>query len=593
MSKNNPKSKINYMEKHYFKRDNFSDLKEMIYTVGKKYYGKTAFKLKDNAGQIYNVSYFEFLKDVEALGTALITNGFKDKFIAIVGKNSYRWAVSYLAACIVGIVVPIDKELKVADMIKFLNDSNSSVILGDSVYLEEIKKNSDMLKNNLVYIDFNKESSGSDNVLSFNHFKTTGLYNTETSYDTSFSDIKINPDDMHFLLFTSGTTGNSKGVCLSHRNICSNIFSIGSIVKVDTHTEIMSILPIHHTYECTLGFLLVISSGGTISYLEGYKHLSQNLNEYKPNIFLSVPLILDKLHANILKTLKSSLPNKYFEKDPEKHIMDKLPFFLKPIVKSKIKKALGGNLQKIIVGASPISPELIESLNKFGITVLNGYGLTECSPLVAGNNDFFVNKSSVGLPIPNVEYKINNPDENGIGEILVKGPNVMLGYYNNEEETNKVLKDGWFYTGDLGKIDDEGWLYITGRLKNVIITKNGKNVYPEEIEFLLDNDEFILESLVLGRLDKKTKETYVKANIIPDLDSIKAFLHIEEDKNVSDKKVFEIISNSVKKINNSLPLFKHIKEFSIKNNEFEKTTTNKIKRFGKNLEDNDSDDNDN
>ena len=331
MNKSNPKSKINYMEKHYFKRDDFSDLKEMIYTVGKKYAGKTAFKLKDNAGQIYNVSYFEFLKDVESLGTALISYGLKDKFIAVVGKNSYKWAVSYLAACIVGVVVPIDKELKVNDMITFLNDSNSSVILGDSRYLEEIKANDNLLNNqNLIYIDFNKESSNTDNVLSFNHFKTTGQYNKETSYDTSFENIKINPDEMHFLLFTSGTTGNSKGVCLSHRNICSNIFSIGSIVKVDTHTEIMSILPIHHTYECTLGFLLVISSGGTISYLESYKHLPQNLNEYKPNIFLSVPLILDKLHANILKTLKNSLPKKYFENNPQKHIMDNLPLFLFP-----------------------------------------------------------------------------------------------------------------------------------------------------------------------------------------------------------------------------------------------------------------------
>ena len=590
MNKSNPKSKINYMEKHYFKRDDFSDLKEMIYTVGKKYAGKTAFKLKDNAGQIYNVSYFEFLKDVESLGTALISYGLKDKFIADVRKNSYKWAVSYLAACIVGVVVPIDKELKVNDMITFLNDSNSSVILGDSRYLEEIKANDNLLNNqNLIYIDFNKESSNTDNVLSFNHFKTTGQYNKETSYDTSFENIKINPDEMHFLLFTSGTTGNSKGVCLSHRNICSNIFSIGSIVKVDTHTEIMSILPIHHTYECTLGFLLVISSGGTISYLESYKHLPQNLNEYKPNIFLSVPLILDKLHTNILKSLENSLPKKYFEKNPEKHIMDKLPFILKPIVKSKIKKALGGNIQKIIVGASPISPELIDSLNKFGITVLNGYGLTECSPLVAGNNDFFVNKASVGLPIPNVEYKISNPDENGVGEIVVKGPNVMLGYYKNEEETSKVLKDGWFYTGDLGKIDDEGWLYITGRSKNVIITKNGKNVYPEEIEFLLDNDEFILESLVVGRFNKENKETYVKANIIPNMDNIKSSLNVDENSNVSDKKIFEIISASVKKVNKLLPQFKHIKEFSIKNNEFEKTTTNKIKRFGKNLEDNEND----
>ena len=579
---NKSSSKISYMEKHYFKRDNFSDLKEMIYTVSEKYKNKTAFRLKDSAGQIYNVSYFEFLKDVEAIGTSLINNGFKDKFIAVVGKNSYKWSVSYLAASIVGIVVPIDKELTAPDMITFLNASNSSVILGDSIYLKEIQNNEEKLNNSLVYVDFNKESSNNSNILSYNNLKTTGLYSVENNYDTSFKDIKLNPDDMHFLLFTSGTTGNSKGVCLSHKNICSNVFSIGSIVKVNTKTEIMSILPIHHTYECTLGYLLVVSSGGTISYLEGYKYLAKNLAEYKPNIFLSVPLILDKLHNNILKTLKTSLPKKYFEKNPEKHIMDKVPFFFKPIIKKKIKTSLGGNLKQIIVGASPISPELIESLNKFGLTILNGYGLTECSPLVAGNNDFFVNKESVGLPIPNVTYKIANPNEDGIGEIIVKGPNVMLGYFNNEKETNKVIKNGWFYTGDLGKIDDEGWLYITGRLKNIIITKNGKNVYPEEIEYLLDNDEFISESLVLGRLNKNNNETYIKANIIPDIDKIKETLN---KKVITDKEVFEIIDKSVKKVNELLPQFKHIKEFTIKNNEFEKTTTNKIKRFGKNMTD--------
>ena len=384
---------------------------------------------------------------------------------------------------------------------------------------------------------------------------------------------------MHFLLFTSGTTGKAKGVCLSHRNICSNITSVGNIVKVSTKTSIMSILPIHHTYECTLGFLLVTASGGTISYCEGLRYIAQNLNEYKPNIILSVPLLLENVHKKIMQTLKNSLPEKYFKED--KHIMDTLPFYLKFIVKKKILKSLGGNLTKLIVGAAPLNPSLVYSFEKFGITVLSGYGLTECSPLVAGNNDFFHKAESCGLPIPKVEFKINEPNEEGIGEIIAKGPNVMLGYYKDEKETNKVLKNGWFYTGDLGKIDEQGYLYITGRCKNLIIAKNGKNIYPEELETLLDQEEFVLESLVTGRLDSKTKETYVKAQIKPNLETIKTYLQKEQP---TQEEIFELIDKSVKNVNSKIPNFKHIREFKIKNNEFEKTTTQKIKRFGSNME---------
>ncbi len=566
-----------FMEKHYYPRTDYKDLKEMLYDISEKYSNQTAFKLKDSIGHIYNVSYFQFKKDVEALGISLINNGFKNKKIAVIGKNSYQWAVSYLAACIVGIVVPIDKELHTDDVINFLNISESSIILGDSKNLNGIVDNKEKLNNSLTFVNFDLDVNN-DIFRSFDSFKSSGLYNLE-NYSNDFKNIIINPDEMHFLLFTSGTTGNAKGVCLSHRNICSNITSVGNIVKVSKSTSILSILPIHHTYECTLGFLLVTSSGGTISYCDGLRYIPQNLKEYKPNIILSVPLLLESIHKKIIKTLKSSLPKKYFSED--KHIMDSLPFYMKFIVKKKIIDSLGGNLKKIIVGAAPINASLIESFGKFGIEVLSGYGLTECSPLVAGNNDFFNKSTSCGLPIPNVVYKIDNPNEEGIGEIVVKGPNVMLGYYKNEKETNKVLKDGWFYTGDLGKIDEDGYLYITGRCKNIIIAKNGKNIYPEEIESLLDNDEFILESLVSGRLDNNSRETYVKAQIKPDIETIKNYL--KKDKPLSSE-IFEIINNSVKSINSKLPNFKHIREFKIRDNEFEKTTTQKIKRFGNNME---------
>ncbi len=568
-------SLIDYMEKHYFKRNDFNTLQEMLYWVGEKYANETAFVLKDKSGYLYNVSYFNFVKDVESVGISLINNGFSGKKIAIIGKNSYKWAVTYLAACIVGVVVPIDKELHSDEIINFLNISESSVVLGDNKYVSEIFKNKSSLRNNTFFVNFDLKSNN-DFYFGFDAFKNSGLYNLENDLNP-FSRIKLDPDDMHFLLFTSGTTGNSKGVCLSHRNICSNIFSVGSIVKVDTSTSILSILPIHHTYECTLGFLLVISSGGKISFCEGLRYISDNIKEYKPNIILSVPLLLENVHKKIMASLKEALPEKYFKKN--KHIMDAIPFFMRPIVKKKILKSLGGNLKKIIVGAAPIDPEILESLNKFGILVLSGYGLTECSPLVAGNNDFFHNFHAVGLPIPNVEFKIDSPNEDGIGEILVKGPNVMLGYYKNDAANKKSFSDGYFRTGDLGKVDEQGYLYITGRCKSVIITKNGKNVYPEELEELLNRHEAISESLVTGDFDKKTNDTVVKAQIIPNLDFIKNKIKAPSKEDISN-----FIRSAIKTVNSKLPSFKHIKDFTIRNKDFEKTTTQKIKRFGKNVE---------
>ena len=566
---------ISYMEKHYFSRKDFSTLKEMIYYVGNEYSDKPAFILKDSSGYPYTVSYFNFLKDVEAIGISLINNGFSNKKIAVIGRNSYKWAISYLAASIVGIVVPIDKELHSDDVINFINISEASVILGDDKYLANLYNFPQKINHKIDFINFDFKTN-TDKFYGFDTFRSSGLYNLENDQNP-FKNIKVDPDEMHFLLFTSGTTGNSKGVCLSHRNICSNIFSVGSIVKVDTTTSILSILPIHHTYECTLGFLLVVSSGGSIAFCDGFKHLANNFLEYSPNIILSVPLLLEKLHKKIYKALQASLPEKYFKTG--KHIMDSVPFFMRPFIRRKIIKSFGGRLKKIIVGASAIDPKLLESFNKFGILVLSGYGLTECSPLVAGNNDFFHNFASAGLPIPNVEFIIDSPNEDGVGEILVKGPNVMLGYYNNPEATNDTFKDGYFKTGDLGKIDEEGWLYITGRCKSVIITKNGKNVYPEELEEILNKNDYIEESLVTGKFNENRDDTVVTALIVPNMEKIK-----KKIKKPSKEDIANIINTAIKTINEKLPNFKHIKNVAIREKEFEKTTTQKIKRFGSNLE---------
>lgn len=399
--------------------------------------------------------------------------------------------------------------------------------------------------------------------------------------NNDFENIKINPDEMKILLFTSGTTGNSKAVMLSHKNICSNIISVASIVKVDNSTSVLSILPLHHTYECTLGFLLVLYGGGTIAYCEGLRYITKNIQEYKPTFILCVPLLLENVYKKMIKTLKTSLPIKYTEN--ENQIIENIPFYLKVIVKRKIKKSLGGRIKTFIVGAAAIKPEIVENFSKLGIKVLQGYGLTECSPLVAGNNDFYYKAASCGMPIPNVEYKIDNPNEKGIGEIIVKGPNVMLGYYENEEATKKVLKDGWFYTGDLGYIDEEKFLYIAGRSKNMILTKNGENIYPEEIENILNDNDLIEESLVIGASNGKD-DVQVKAKIFPNIEAIKEYLG---NKIPTKEDISRVLTDVVKKANEKLPNFKHIKSFKIMDEDFERTTTNKVKRFGKNVEDED------
>lgn len=564
------------LEKKHHKTPYISDLKDLLYKSAERYTNRYAYRLKDKNGNIYGVTYQKFKEDVVSLGTYLLSCGLKDKKIAVIGKNSYQWAVSYYAAVIIGIVVPIDKELHVDDITNFLNVSDSKCMLGDEKYLHLAQNETSKLKNpEILFVNFDsKENSEKDS--SWEACIKAGKELLEKG-DTSFDEIQIDPDAMHILLFTSGTTGSAKGVCLSHKNICSNIMSTYGIVKVKRNDQVLSILPIHHTYECTLGFSLVLYSGACISYCEGLKYINKNIEEFKPSIILCVPLLLEKMYKKIETTVSKALPEKYTKKE---NFIDKLPFYLKIIVKRKVRNTLGGRLRAFIVGAAPLNPNLVTGFLTLGMRSLQGYGLTECSPLVAGNNDFYLKPDAVGLPIPNVEYKINEPNEEGIGEILVKGPNVMLGYYQDEEATNRVLKDGWFYTGDLGKIDEDGWLYITGRLKTVIVTKNGKNIYPEEIEHYLNKNPLISEALVSGIQADKDDETYVNAQILPNVEAIKEYL---KGTVPQKEEINAIMKDIVSSVNEKLPNYKHIKSFKIRDEEFEKTTTQKIKRYGKNL----------
>ena len=562
------------LKKKYHNTEEVTNFKQMLYRSGDIYRSRTAFKLKDKDGNIISISYEHFKNDIVHLGTSLIEKGFLNKKIAVIGKNSYKWSVSYLAASIVGIVVPIDKELHTDDIINFMNVSQTVCILGDNKNLDKVCENIHKVENpDTIFVSFDKN----DTKNSFDNLLQQGKISYENG-KTDFDKIEVDPDELRILLFTSGTTGNAKGVCLSQRNICSNLLSTYGIVKVKRSDLFFSVLPLHHTYECTLGFLLPIYSGASICHCEGLRHITENLGEFHPSVILCVPLLLENVHKNIIKNLNKSLPKKYIKEDSNPYY--DLPFYLKKIVKTKVKNTLGGRLRVFIVGAASCNPDIIADFKALNLPTLQGYGLTECSPLVAGNTDFFQKDDSAGLPIPNVEYKIDNPNNEGVGEIIVKGPNVMLGYYEDDEKTKQTIIDGWFHTGDLGKIDDNGYLYITGRCKSVIVTKNGKNIYPEEVEYYLNDNPLISEALVLGIQKEDDDETYINAQIYPNIEAITEYL---KGSVPTKEEIWKLISDVVSSVNKKLPNYKHIKSFGIRDKEFEKTTTKKIKRYGDNM----------
>lgn len=393
-----------------------------------------------------------------------------------------------------GVVVPIDKELCGEDIRLFLDEADCKAVIGDIKTLAKL--DGDALEGRLVV-----KMKSDDETVSIARLVREGNERREKGAD-AFGTLEIDPDALRVLLFTSGTTGSAKGVCLSQGNICANIVSVSGMVKIRPNEHVLSILPLHHTYECTLDFLTILYSGACISYADSLRYVYKNISEYHPSHPRSGAAAAGKNRQQAggfdPRRPAGVLQDPHRRAQPDRDVRA-LPAPLRLLVRRKVKNAFGGRLSKIIVGAAPIAPDTVDCLCALGIRTMQGYGLTECAPLVAGNNDFFLKSDAVGLPIPGVEIRIDDPDEEGVGEITVRGPNVMLGYYNDAAATDAVLRGGWFYTGDLGRFDDEGWLYITGRKKNVIITKNGKNIYPEELEYRLNANGVIDESLADGR----------------------------------------------------------------------------------------------
>ena len=551
------------------------DIKHMFDTSVELYGDNTAFYSKDVPGGEYRqITYKEAKEDVDALGTALIAMGLKGKPIGIIGDNSYRWAIAYLAvACGTGIVVPLDKELPASELEELVSMGEVECIIFSKKFeqiFKDVKSKGSTKLSHLISMD---AADHTDEVLSYVKAQESGKELVKEG-NREFIDAVIERDTMNILLFTSGTTGLSKGVMLSHGNIVEDLMASPTLLWVGQDDIFFSVLPIHHTYECTCGFLMPLYRGASVAYCEGLKHILKNLSEVKPTMFLTVPLIMESIYKRIWNQARKSGADKKLRTLLKiNRTTRKLGINLVP---KKITDVFGGRMRIMICGGAAIDPGILDGIQDFGIMALQGYGLTECAPICALNPDVNPKSKSAGYIPPGFDLKIDNPDpETGIGEICAWGPNIMMGYFKNEEATKEVLKDGWFYTGDLGYMDEDNFVYITGRKKNVIITKNGKNVYPEEIEYYLGRIPYVSESLVWGKDSEDGKDTLISANIRIDEDAVTEAL----GEGFTDEQALSLLWQEVDKLNEEMPYFKRVKKMDIRKSEFEKTTGKKIKRF--------------
>ena len=551
------------------------DLKDMLDSSVELYGEKAAFLSKPkNQTDYVPITYKQYKKDVDAFGTALISLGLKGGKIALIGENRYEWSISYLAVVNgTGIIVPLDKELPTNEIDLLIDRSKADAI----IYSGNVKEKIELLNkkdSSLKYFISMDADQDNGNILSFDLLLKKG-HELLKEGNREFIDASIDENAMNMLLFTSGTTDTSKAVMLSHKNIVENLMNMCSMLYIDEKDTFLSILPIHHTYECTCGFLCQLYRGCTIAYCEGLRHITKNLKESKCTIMLGVPLVFESMYRHIMgQAIKSKGEKKVKFALNLSNFLRKIKIDIRRKIFSQIHEALGGHIRMFISGAAGIDPQIAKGFRELGIKLVQGYGLTECAPIVALNRDICYKDEAAGLPLPNLEVAIDDPDEDGIGEIKCKGSSIMLGYYEDPEATAEVMKDGWFYTGDSGFIDKDGFVHITGRKKNVIITGNGKNVFPEELETLLNRSPYIKESLVFGK-GQTDGETVICAKIVPDKEKI------DEDINnntAPGATVHEIIDKEIKRINKSVVSYKYVKEFSLQEEEFVKTTTKKIKR---------------
>lgn len=558
----------------YYEVKKIRNLKEMLNGACKEFSDRTAFVVKKKGDDKYTeIKYSQLLKDVNALGTALIDIGFKDKNIAVIGENRYEWCISYLATVNgVGTIVPLDKELPESEIESLLERSNATAIIYSGKKSEQIENIKNRKATSVKYYITMEDDKEAEYSLTKLIERGRKLLKNK---DKRYTNREIDEKAAKIMLFTSGTTDKSKAVLLSHKNIVSDMLSACGNILIVPEDRFFSILPVHHTYECTTGFLIPLYRGASIAICEGLRYIAQNMKETSPTVILGVPAIFEAMYSKLWSTIeKKGLAKKLNMLLKISDALLKVGIDIRKKAFKAIHDNFGGKLRLCIVGAAAVNPEVSVGFRRLGIEFLQGYGLTECAPLIAVNRDHYYNDAAAGVRVRGVDLMIDNPNDEGVGEICAKGDNVMIGYYNDPEETKRVLHDGWLHTGDLGYFDKDGFLFITGRLKSVLITKNGKNVFPEEIESLLNKSEIIKESMVYQKENKEKDDTIISAILVPDYDKVK-----EKYGELSEDDLKEKLWQEVKIVNDNLVSYKHVKEISIRDKEFEKTTTLKIKRY--------------
>ncbi len=560
------------MGEKLFEYKEITDLKDMLNKSGKEFGEKIAYKIKIEKGKYKTFTHKEVRKMINNLGTKLIDMGLKNKRIAIIGENRYEWEIAYLAVvCGVGIVVPLDKSLPKNELEKVIERSEVEAIFYSGKYEETLKNivNRGIGKiKTLISMDLNEHKEG---IYSQKELINIGEKLIEKG-DRRYLDAKIEAEKMSIMLFTSGTTSDAKIVALSHKNIVSNLMDIASTLDINSNDIFLSFLPIHHVFECTVGFLFALYKGAQTVFCDGIRYIVDNLLEYKVTVMASVPAIYERIFKIIRKDIeeKGNL-EEILEKEEtlENSTMDEKKKAFK-----EIHDMLGGNIRWLISGAASLDKSIEEKYRKLGLNLVQGYGLTETSPVIAIGNKKYYKVGSIGKTVPSVEAKVINPDKENVGELIVKGPNIMLEYLNNKEATKKAIVDGWFHTGDLARIDDEGYIFICGRKKSVIVLKNGKNIYPEEMENLLNRIEGIEESFIFGKQLSEDKENIkIFAKIVYNEEIVKNAYKVQTFEEIHDE-----ISKKIKEINKLMPSYKAIRGFLLTTEPLIKTTTNKIKR---------------
>ena len=553
------------------------DLKQMLESSHSNYKDEIAFYTKFKKGPYETITYDEFYNDVNALGTALINAGLKEKRVAVIGETNYSWSVSYLAVVAgTGVVVPLDKELPYSNLKNLVIEAEVSAVIADKARLPLFKK---MLEEGdtplqLVISQSYKED---DAELPSLHSLIAEGKELIASGDRRFLDAQIDPEEMSVLIFTSGTMGLAKGIMLSHKNICADLMATPTFICGFPGDIFFSLLPIHHTFECTANFLMPIYTGCAVAHCEGLKYIVKNLQEVRPTAIMVVPAVLEALHRAIWKNIKKQGKEESVRRALKiSDTAGKFKINLRGVLFSQIRNILGGRLRAVICGGAAINPQILDDFNAFGMCTIQGYGLSECSPIAALNPECAPHSESCGMVLPGFEVRIDSPGPDGNGEICLKGDNVMIGYYKNPEATAEAIRDGWYYTGDVGHIDKDGYIILTGRKKNVIITKNGKNVFPEELEYMLSCYDEIADSMVFAGESETKDDDVIIAAIYPDWTEVREKLGDAAD---DDAEVDKLIWNIVGEVNKNNPGYKMIKRINIRHKDFERNSSKKIKRF--------------